>query len=120
MFKFEPRAAGLEAAARRPALTLGVALESGSDERHFCKPTDVAVVSATGDFFVADGYCNARVLKFDRTGRLLKQWGRASASAASDAKAGLFAGSRTLSPRTLLSSSFRVLYMYIRVHSKVL
>ena len=36
-------------------LTLGVKMEPGSDDTHFCKPTDVAVAS-NGQFFVADGY----------------------------------------------------------------
>jgi hypothetical protein len=44
----------------------------GSDEKHFCQPTDVAVSENTGFFFVADGYCNSRILKFDRKGKLVK------------------------------------------------
>ena len=51
-------------------MVLGVAFESGSDENHFCKPTDVAVSEKTGDIFVADGYCNSRILKFASDGRL--------------------------------------------------
>ena len=38
-----------------PSLVLGTKLVPGSDNNHFCKPTDVAVAS-NGDFFVADGY----------------------------------------------------------------
>ncbi|XP_059352035.1 peptidyl-alpha-hydroxyglycine alpha-amidating lyase 2-like isoform X2 [Daphnia carinata] len=53
-----------------PSLTLGEAFVSGSDDKHFCKPTDV-VVSSSGIFFVSDGYCNKRILKFDADGRLL-------------------------------------------------
>ena len=30
-----------------------------------------------GDFFVADGYCNTRIVKFDSTGRKILQIGRA-------------------------------------------
>lgn len=41
----------------KPILELGEKLVPGSDEKHFCKPTDVAVAK-NGDFFVADGYCN--------------------------------------------------------------
>ena len=51
-------------------MVLGVAFESGTDEKHFCKPTDVAVSERTGDFFVADGYCNKRILKFSSDGQL--------------------------------------------------
>jgi peptidylamidoglycolate lyase len=53
-----------------PDLVLGVAFESGNDEKHFCKPTDVAVSERNGDFFVADGYCNSRILKFSSEGKL--------------------------------------------------
>ena len=35
-------------------------------------PTAVAVSQTTGDFFVADGYCNSRVMKFNKDGKLLK------------------------------------------------
>ena len=54
----------------KPDLVLGVAFESGKDEKHFCKPTDVAVSERTGDIFVADGYCNSRILKFSSDGKL--------------------------------------------------
>ncbi len=54
-----------------PDLVLGEKFVPGSDEAHFCKPTSVAVVESTGDFFVADGYCNSRVMKFNRHGKLL-------------------------------------------------
>jgi streptogramin lyase len=40
----------------------------------FNKPTDVAF-GRNGEIFVADGYGNSRVVKFDRTGRFLKAWG---------------------------------------------
>ena len=36
-------------------LRLGVLLIPGNDNEHFCKPTDVAVDSKTGNFFVSDG-----------------------------------------------------------------
>jgi DNA-binding beta-propeller fold protein YncE len=55
-------------------LTLGQKGRAGNAPDQFDRPTDVAV-APSGEFFVTDGYGNARVLKFDRTGRLLKQWG---------------------------------------------
>lgn len=55
---------------KTPDLVLGVAFESGQDANHFCKPTAVAVSERTGDFFVADGYCNSRILKFSSDGKL--------------------------------------------------
>jgi hypothetical protein len=59
-----------------PSLVLGVKFQPGNDDQHFCKPTHVAVAS-NGDFFVADGYCNARILKFNKDGGLLLMWGKA-------------------------------------------
>jgi peptidylamidoglycolate lyase len=58
--------------ATKPDLVLGEKFVPGSDEKHFCQPTDVAVSENTGFFFVADGYCNSRILKFDRKGKLVK------------------------------------------------
>lgn len=52
----------------------GVRDEKGEDPEHFNRPTDVAF-AANGDFFVADGYGNSRVVKFDRDGKYLKAWG---------------------------------------------
>ncbi|ELT96668.1 hypothetical protein CAPTEDRAFT_228792 [Capitella teleta] len=63
--------------ATEPDLVLGVPLKPGSDTTHFCKPADVAVLQ-NGEFYVADGYCNARIMHFDKTGQLLKQWGEPS------------------------------------------
>jgi DNA-binding beta-propeller fold protein YncE len=41
----------------------------------FNKPADVAFAS-NGDVYVADGYGNSRVVKFDRDGNYLKAWGK--------------------------------------------
>jgi DNA-binding beta-propeller fold protein YncE len=56
-------------------LTLGKKGESGATPDRFNKPTDVAITSA-GEIYVADGYGNARVVKFSPTGKFLRQWGR--------------------------------------------
>jgi DNA-binding beta-propeller fold protein YncE len=44
---------------------------------YFYQPNDV-VTSANGDIFVAEGHGagNNRILKFDRTGKLIKEWGK--------------------------------------------
>src|SRR5262245_44170823 len=55
--------------------SLGRKGEAGSDAEHFDRPTDVAV-APTGEFYVTDGYGNARVLKYDRDGKLIGQWGQ--------------------------------------------
>ena len=54
--------------------TLGVPNESGNDDRHFNQPTFMAWLP-DGTFYVADGYTNTRVVKFDRDGRFLLAWG---------------------------------------------
>ncbi|DBA66998.1 TPA: hypothetical protein ACH3X2_002106 [Trebouxia sp. C0005] len=48
-------------------LVLGKRLEPGSDSVHLCKPTHVAVAN-DGTIFVADGYCNSRVVRYSATG----------------------------------------------------
>ncbi|XP_044188602.1 peptidyl-glycine alpha-amidating monooxygenase isoform X3 [Thunnus albacares] len=62
----------------RTLLALGEAFTPGSDNNHFCQPTDVAVDTDTGNIFVSDGYCNARILKFSSDGRYLSEWGAGS------------------------------------------
>jgi sugar lactone lactonase YvrE len=68
----------------RLLLTLGTAGEAGewneaAGSRKLNQPNDV-VVADNGDIFVAQGHTpgpngDARVLKFDKTGKLLTQWG---------------------------------------------
>lgn len=60
--------------AEKPSLTLGKEFSPGTSNDHFCKPTDVAV-SQSGVFFVADGYCNSRIMKFDKDGKFLAKFG---------------------------------------------
>ncbi|XP_063589457.1 peptidyl-glycine alpha-amidating monooxygenase A-like isoform X2 [Penaeus indicus] len=59
----------------KPLLTLGTKFEPGNDATHFCKPTGVAVLS-TGEFFVSDGYCNSRIIKYSANGEILFQFGK--------------------------------------------
>jgi DNA-binding beta-propeller fold protein YncE len=40
----------------------------------FDRPTDVGWNAAAGNIFVADGYGNSRIAKFDKTGKYLKSW----------------------------------------------
>ncbi|KAK9695137.1 NHL repeat [Popillia japonica] len=63
-FKFRP-------ADNYPSLTFGVPFQPGPGIRHLCKPTSIAVAS-TGEIFIADGYCNSRILKYNAAGGLLR------------------------------------------------
>jgi DNA-binding beta-propeller fold protein YncE len=47
---------------------------AGAPGDNFNQPLDVAW-DAAGNIFVVDGYSNARVAKFDKTGRFAKSWG---------------------------------------------
>ena len=56
-------------------MTLGTAGVAGEGPSAFNGPCDVAVAE-NGDIFVADGHWNARIVKFAKDGRFLKEWGR--------------------------------------------
>jgi hypothetical protein len=47
----------------------------GAEGEQYNRPTDVAW-DAMGNIYVADGYGNARVAKYDRNGKWVKNWGR--------------------------------------------
>ncbi|XP_041975800.1 uncharacterized protein LOC121730726 [Aricia agestis] len=71
VFKFTPNEKKV------PAFIMGQKFEPGDDDQHYCKPTSVAVMSS-GEFFVADGYCNARIIKYAPDGSKLLEWGKLS------------------------------------------
>ena len=56
-------------------MTLGEFRKPASDQTHFGRPTDIAWLP-NGDFFVSDGYTNTRVVKFDKNGKYLLEWGK--------------------------------------------
>ncbi len=64
--KFEPSG--------RLLLTIGTEGSPGTGENQFNRPADVAFGPA-GELYVADGYGNSRVMKFDAKGKFLKTWG---------------------------------------------
>lgn len=66
VFKFTPEG--------RVLLKLGVRRRAGRDTSHFNGPTDVAF-GPTGDVYVADGYGNARVVRFTSDGQYVSEWG---------------------------------------------
>lgn len=63
-------------------MTLGERFVPGYDAYHFCGPSDVVEDPATDNFFVADGYCHSRVIKFDKNGKLILQFGPGSSDPA--------------------------------------
>lgn len=67
VFKFDPSGKLL--------LSLGNGKPGAGDDQ-FNKPTDVAF-GPDGEFFVADGYGNTRVLKFSANGKPVAKWGTA-------------------------------------------
>lgn len=60
-----------------PELVLGTAFQPGNSLTKYCKPTAVAVLP-NGDFFVSDGYCNARIIKYSKSGEFILSWGQSS------------------------------------------
>ena len=84
--KFNPEGAVLMVLGSRPPAVLGaIAYPVGpnppSQKYIFCRPTDIAWDSQ-GNIFVSDGYCNNRVVKYDRNGRFLAQAGSEKAGSA--------------------------------------
>jgi hypothetical protein len=81
--KFSPQGKLLMVLGRRPPAVEGVvATPSGPNQPAqkyiFCRPTDVGF-DPQGNIFVSDGYCNNRVVKYDKNGRFLAQAGSETA-----------------------------------------
>jgi DNA-binding beta-propeller fold protein YncE len=55
-------------------MTLGVAGIAADDDKHFGQPQDIAWLP-DGTLLVADGLINSRVVKFDKDGKFLGEWG---------------------------------------------
>ena len=87
-------------------LTLGKPGVAGSGPDTFNQPSDV-LVAPSGDIFVADGHgpqTNARIVKFDKSGKFLTSWGGHGSgenqlegphALAMDSQGRLFVGDRT-------------------------
>ena len=60
---------------KRLLQTIGTPNVPGQDDKHFYRPTFMAWLP-DGSFFVADGYVNTRVVKFDKDGKYLMAWGQ--------------------------------------------
>jgi len=55
-------------------LTLGTPHVAGDDDSHFRRPTFLVFMDAN-TMYLADGYDNTRVIKYDMDGKKLAQWG---------------------------------------------
>jgi hypothetical protein len=55
-------------------LTLGTPHVAGDDDTHFRRPTFLVFMDAN-TMYLADGYDNTRVIKYDMDGKKLAQWG---------------------------------------------
>jgi sugar lactone lactonase YvrE len=98
VFKFSPEGKVL--------MTLGKAGLAGDGPDTFNQPNDVAIAK-NGDIFISDGHTpgmgNARVMKFSKDGKFIKQWGKHGSgpgefevphALAFDSKGRLFVGDR--------------------------
>ena len=77
--KFSPEGKVLMVLGRRPPAVEGAqAFPAGANQPAqkyiFCRPTDVGW-DPQGNIFISDGYCNNRVVKYDKNGRFLAQAG---------------------------------------------
>ena len=112
VFKFSPNGKLL--------MTLGKA-GGAREPGYFYQPNDV-LVAPNGDIFVAEGHsdganANARILKFDSTGRFLRSWGTKGAGSeagqlqqphalAMDSRGRLFVGDRSNNRILILDQDF--------------
>ena len=60
---------------KKQVLMLGTPGVPGNDDTHFARPTFLAFMDAN-TWYLADGYDNTRVIKYDMNGKKLLQWGR--------------------------------------------
>ena len=59
----------------RVRMVLGRKNTKGETNDTFNRPTDLAF-TPSGDFYVADGYGNSRVVKFNKEGKFIRAWGK--------------------------------------------
>jgi DNA-binding beta-propeller fold protein YncE len=104
-------------------LLLALGKDGGGREPEFFWQPNAVFVAPNGDIYVAEGHssaenANARILKFDRTGKLLASWGRKGTgplefdqphALAMDSRGRLFVGDRTNNRIQILDQQGRLL-----------
>ncbi|MGE4061901.1 MAG: peptidyl-alpha-hydroxyglycine alpha-amidating lyase family protein [Rhodospirillaceae bacterium] len=59
---------------KKLVMVLGEKGVQASDKTHFAQPAGMAFLP-DGSFLVADGYVNSRIVRFDRNGKYVNEWG---------------------------------------------
>lgn len=59
-----------------PDIVLGEPFIPGNDDQHFCQPSSVAVSRDLSLVFIADGYCNSRIVVYTGDGRFVQAFGQ--------------------------------------------
>jgi sugar lactone lactonase YvrE len=60
---------------KKLVMRLGEKGVAGNDKTHFAQPSGIAFMP-NGDFFVTDGYVNTRVVRFNKDGKYLMEFGK--------------------------------------------
>ena len=60
---------------KKLVMAIGESRVPGNDQTHFNGPTFIAFLP-NGDFYITDGYKNARVVKFSKDGQYIMEWGK--------------------------------------------
>jgi peptidylamidoglycolate lyase len=109
-------------------MSLGEYRVVGNDKNHFGGPTDIAFLP-NGDFLVTDGYKNGRVVRFNKDGKYISEFGRKGTgpgefnvahSIAIDAQGRIFVSDRENKRIQVFDQSGKFLYQFPGVRSNTL
>ncbi len=121
--KFSPEGRVLMVLGRRPEPVDGLPTPPDPSPYLFNRPTDVAW-DAAGNIFVADGYGNSRVVKYDKNGRFVKSAGTRGNqpgqlnlphTIAADAKGNVYVGDRSNSRVQVFDDDLNLKTIYDKV-----